>query len=165
MLQSFLFPKIYCSIRQETIKRYLTITIYIVGKKNSGEEWIAKGISEYEKRISSCATCETNFLKSNSDLIKSAKSARGVILALDETGLEYSSREFSKLLFDSFEKGGSHVSFVIGGFDGLPNEIKQAYPLISLSKMTWTHQMSRLLLIEQIYRAIEIHKGSSYHKD
>jgi 23S rRNA (pseudouridine1915-N3)-methyltransferase len=90
---------------------------------------------------------------------------KGVILALDESGKEYTSREFEKVLYKSFEEGGAHVTFIIGGFSGLPTEIKKKYPLISLSKMTWTHQFARLLLVEQIYRSTEIHKGSGYHKD
>jgi 23S rRNA (pseudouridine1915-N3)-methyltransferase len=68
-------------------------------------------------------------------------------------------------VYKSFEDGGSHVSFIIGGFAGLPDGIRSAYPLLTLSKMTWTHQMARLLLLEQIYRASEIFKGSAYHKD
>lgn len=63
------------------------------------------------------------------------------------------------------EEGGAQLSFIVGGFDGLPDKIKIKYPLISLSNLTWTHQMARLLLIEQIYRATEIRKNSKYHKD
>jgi 23S rRNA (pseudouridine1915-N3)-methyltransferase len=63
------------------------------------------------------------------------------------------------------EKGGANVTFIIGAYDGLPEEIRSKYPLISLSQMTWTHSMARLLLIEQVYRASEIRKGSGYHKE
>ena len=57
-------------------------------------------------------------------------------------------------------------SFFIGGADGLPAELKaDRSRLLSLSKLTFTHQMARLLLVEQIYRATEIRKGSGYHKD
>lgn len=86
-------------------------------------------------------------------------------MALDENGKQFDSIQFSKTLYDGFEDGGAHVSFIIGGFAGLPQEIRDNFPLISLSQMTWTHQMARLLLIEQIYRAYEIRKGSNYHKE
>eukprot|EP01038_Epipyxis_sp_PR26KG_P014111 gene14111-18932_t len=146
-------------------KLFLTTNIYIVGKRNGGEEWINSGYVEYEKRLQSFMNIETYFLKSDEELLKISKTFRGSVLALDEKGAQYNSREFSKQIFNSFEEGGAHINFVIGGFSGLPCEIKQSYPLISLSKMTWTHQMARLLLIEQIYRAVEIKKGSNYHKD
>jgi 23S rRNA (pseudouridine1915-N3)-methyltransferase len=107
----------------------------------------------------------TIFVKSDEELIKAAKLAKGTVFALDENGHEYSSIMFSKVLFEGLETGGSHATFLIGGFAGLPTTIKQAFPLISLSRMTWTHQFARLLLIEQIYRAVEIRKGSSYHKE
>ena len=81
------------------------------------------------------------------------------------TGPEYTSVEFSKVFYKSVEKGGATVSFIIGGFAGLPPAIKDTYPLLSLSKLTWTHQMVRLLLTEQVYRAVEIYKGSEYHKE
>ena len=70
-------------------------------------------------------------------------------------------------LYKKLEEGGATLTFVIGGFAGLPQDVKddKTIPLISLSKMTWTHQMCRLLLIEQVYRASEIHRGSGYHKD
>ena len=145
--------------------RFLTTTILTVGKKNSVEPWIIEGCAEYEKRISTHISLSTIFLKSDEALVDAVKTTKGIIIALDENGLEMNSREFSSYYYKAFENGGARVSFVIGGFSGLPLEIKNKYPLISLSKLTWTHQMARLLLIEQIYRAIEIRNGSSYHKD
>ena len=110
-------------------------------------------------------TLTTTYFKSDEDLVVASRGLRGIAFALDETGKELTSREFSKTMYKAFEDGGTHVAFIIGGFSGLPQEIKDRYPLLSLSKMTWTHQMARLLLLEQIYRAAEIHKGSGYHKD
>ena len=74
-------------------------------------------------------------------------------------------RDFSAYFYKNVQDGGASINFVIGGFDGLPDILLKKYPSLSLSKMTWTHQMARLLLIEQIYRATEIYKGSGYHKD
>ena len=107
----------------------------------------------------------TTYLKTDKELVEKAKSLKGYVFALDENGRNYTSRDFSKVIYNGFEEGGSHVGFIIGGFSGLPLQIKNNFNLISLSKMTLTHQFARLLLLEQIYRATEIHKGSGYHKD
>lgn len=146
-------------------KRYLTTNILIVGKRNGGEDWIADGCAEYEKRLSVTMSLSTTFCKSDDDLVKHAKAAKGTIFAMDEHGKQHTSIDFSKILYKGFEDGGAHVTFIVGGFAGLPEDIKKSHQLISLSKMTWTHQMARLLLLEQIYRATEIHKGSGYHKE
>lgn len=147
-------------------KLLLTTNIFIVGKRNGGEEWIQSGSQEYEKRLSPVMDIETTFLKSDDDLVKISRYLKGTVFALDEHGKQYSSVEFADVLYEKgFREGGSRVNFLIGGFAGLPVEIKEKFNLVSLSKMTWTHQMARLLLIEQIYRASEIRKGSGYHKE
>jgi 23S rRNA (pseudouridine1915-N3)-methyltransferase len=146
-------------------RRYLTANILIVGKKNGAEQFIDDGYAEYEKRLGPTMKINTIFLKSDEALVQAAKDIKGSVIALDENGKQYTSRQFSDVVYKGFEDGGANLSFIIGGFSGLPPEIKSKYPLMSLSKMTWTHQMARLLLIEQIYRAVEIHKGSGYHKD
>ena len=153
------------SQRLKTIVVNLTTNIFIVGKKNGGETFISDGCLEYEKRLKPSMTLNTFFLKSDEALVDAVKNCKGVVLALDENGSQFTSREFSKEVFKGFEDGGAHLNFCIGGFDGLPDEIKKSARLISLSKMTWTHQMARLLLLEQIYRAVEIKKGTAYHKD
>lgn len=144
---------------------HLTTHIHIVGKKSGGEDFINDGISEYEKRLSSTINIQNYFHKTDDELVTAINSQKYLTFCLDENGFEYTSREFSKIVFDSFEESGAHITFVIGGFSGLPKVLKSKHKLISLSKMTWTHQMARLLLVEQIYRANEIHKGSKYHKD
>jgi 23S rRNA (pseudouridine1915-N3)-methyltransferase len=153
------------SRRSSLIARHLTTNILIVGKKNGAEPWIEAGIEEYEKRLTGSVKFKTTFLKSDAELIKSVQATKGAILALDEYGKQYPSIEFSKLFHEVVQEGGAQVTFVIGGFAGLPSEIRDNYKLISLSKMTWTHQMVRLLITEQVYRATEIYKGSNYHKE
>lgn len=148
--------------------RFLTVTIYIVGKKIGSGNWLSEGINEYEKRLQKFMNVNTVFLKDDNELINKSEigfSKVGKVFALDEYGKEYTSREFSDAVFKGFEEGGAQVAFVVGGFAGLPDEIRKKYPLISLSKLTWTHQFARLLLVEQIYRATMIHKGTPYHKD
>jgi 23S rRNA (pseudouridine1915-N3)-methyltransferase len=69
-------------------------------------------------------------------------------------------------MYEWLDRGGSRLSFVIGGAEGLPSELKntQKLSLLSLSALTFTHQFARIILMEQIYRASEIRKGSAYHK-
>jgi len=166
MTQAFLnTPILSKSTTNSITKRFLTTNIFIVGKKNGGEEFIYKGYEMYEKRLTPVMKINTIFLKSDEALVEAIRATKGAVIALDENGSQYSSRDFSNVVYKGLEDGGATLSFVIGGFAGLPPEIKKSYPLMSLSKMTWTHQMARLLLIEQIYRAVEIRKGSGYHKD
>jgi len=87
--------------------------------------------------------------------------AEGFIVALDERGKELSSVQFSKFL-ERYPK----ITFLIGGADGLSEEVKKrADFLLSLSKMTLQHDIARIVLLEQIYRANEILKGSPYHRE
>lgn len=88
-----------------------------------------------------------------------------LLLCLDPKGVSVTSEEFSRLFYTSLVKGGSRLAFVIGGAEGLPSALKRkSSHLISLSPLTFTHQITRLILLEQLYRALEIQKGSSYHK-
>lgn len=88
------------------------------------------------------------------------------IIALDETGKQYSSNEFAKTLNEMNINGDSNIAFVIGGAYGLSAEIKaKANILMSLSKLTFPHLMVRVLLIEQIYRASTIISNHPYHKN
>jgi len=89
------------------------------------------------------------------------KKAKGFIVALDERGEEVTSREFAKLV----EKHPT-VTFLIGGADGLSDEVKEkAGLLLSLSKLTLQHDVARIVLLEQLFRAQEINRGSPYHRD
>lgn len=76
---------------------------------------------------------------------------------------------FSKFVFSKLEEGGSRLTFVVGGAEGLPPGLKSKPPQggtkLSLSSMTFTHLWARALLAEQIYRASEIRRGSKYHKE
>ena len=87
--------------------------------------------------------------------------AKGFIVALDERGRELTSREFANLV----EKHPA-VTFLIGGADGLSEEVKEkADLLLSLSKLTLQHDVARIVLLEQLFRAQEINRGSPYHRD
>ena len=88
-----------------------------------------------------------------------------VIVALDSRGQQFSSEQFSKKIVSLEDSGVRHVSYLIGGPDGISDDILKAAQLVlSFSKMTFTHDMVRMLLIEQIYRAYTIKHGEKYHK-
>ena len=80
-------------------------------------------------------------------------------------GKQLSSEEFSSLIKNAENSGFSQISFIIGGAFGLSEEVKKVCDFrLSLSKMTFTHRMARILLLEQIYRAENIAAGGKYHK-
>lgn len=91
------------------------------------------------------------------------RSARIVVLAPE--GNQISSEKFADLLGRWEEQGSREVAFLIGGPTGLPPElVRKADFVLSLSRMTFTHEMARLLLLEQLYRAFSIRAGTGYHK-
>lgn len=89
-----------------------------------------------------------------------------VLILLDERGREFSSREFSQYLEQKMQTVSKRLVFLIGGPYGFsPRVYEAAQGKISLSKMTFSHQMVRLFLVEQIYRAYTIMRGEPYHHD
>lgn len=89
-----------------------------------------------------------------------------LLVALDERGKSLSSREFSTLLQTKMDQGMGHIQFLIGGADGLGDEIRdKAQSLLSFGKQTWPHMLARIMLIEQLYRAQQIMKGHPYHRE
>jgi 23S rRNA (pseudouridine1915-N3)-methyltransferase len=92
--------------------------------------------------------------------------ASSLLVALDETGTQLTSRAFARWLESERNSGTRAIIFLIGGPDGLSREISsRAHLKLSLGKMTWTHEMCRVLLLEQIYRALCILNRIPYHKD
>lgn len=123
------------------------------------EEWLALALGEYEKRLQGKMSFEWVLVKTDEEL--AAHCSKEPYIALDPNGTLLSSEEWSEKMV----KLGLKLCFVIGGAVGLdPAIIQKARFVWSLSPLTFTHQMTRLILVEQLYRAIEIEKGSSYHK-
>jgi 23S rRNA (pseudouridine1915-N3)-methyltransferase len=90
----------------------------------------------------------------------------GRIVALDETGSQFTSRDFARWFESEQNSGARVITFVIGGPEGLSRNIAgKANLVLSLGKMTWTHEMCRVLLVEQMYRALCIMRNIPYHKD
>ena len=91
--------------------------------------------------------------------------SRSRVIALDTDGKAYDSPAFAAALARWFEQGGGRITFLIGGSGGLDDQLlREADERVSFSAMTYTHQMIRLLLLEQCYRGFRILNGEPYHK-
>jgi 23S rRNA (pseudouridine1915-N3)-methyltransferase len=159
----------------------LNITIVTVGKLK--EKYLKQGINEYVKRLGAYAKLEIIELADEkapevlSDLeMEQVKNKEGErilskissdhhVIALAIQGKMKSSEELADNLDKLATYGKSKVAFVIGGSLGLSDELmKRANETLSFSKMTFPHQLMRLILVEQIYRAFRINRGEPYHK-
>ncbi len=131
------------------------IKIYNTGK--SKEPWLIAALAEYEKRLP--FPIEWKLYKDDNSLYTAVAKLPSFI-ALDPQGQSMTSENFA-----TFFEIHSPRHILIGGAIGLPPPIKaKASHLISLSPLTFTHQMTRLILLEQLYRATQILKNSNYHK-
>ena len=159
----------------------MKIKIYAIGHLK--EPYLKQGIQEYLERLKPYTQVE--IIEVNDESIVQNPSAKEIEIAKDKEGQkilkllkndEYvigldlvkkqpTSPEFAKYLEDKFVLGGSIISFVIGGSYGLSDELKnRCQDRIGLSNMTFLHQMTRLILLEQIYRAFKINRNEVYHK-
>ena len=86
------------------------------------------------------------------------------VVTLDKTGKNISSEEFSKFLGLNMKNRVKRVCFIIGSEIGIDDSLKKGENIFSFGKQTWPHLLVRIMLIEQIYRSLEILKGTSYHK-
>lgn len=127
------------------------------------EPWLKYGIEEYTRRLSPILSIDWALFKTDLQLERALLGER--YIALTPTGKAHTSESFSTFLIKTLEAEKSRLTFAIGGATGLSSEVEQkALATLSLSKLTFTHQMTRLILLEQIYRAFEIERGSEYHK-
>ena len=142
------------------------------------ESYLKKGIADFATRLSHYVKTDFKIIKDRTggkDTVRALQlegeqllencSKSAYVVVLDPGGRQLSSEEFAKTIDDWEGKGRQVVSFIIGGPEGLsPVVIARADLLLSLSKMTFTHEMARLLLLEQLYRAYSIKAGTKYHK-
>ena len=135
----------------------IKIKIYTVGKTK--ESWLEVALAEYHKRLTGEMTIEWVISKE----LQPVK--ENFYICLDRQGQQYSSPDFANFLEKESVRSGAKLTFVIGGPEGIPDEIKaKASHLISFSKFTFTHQIARLILLEQLYRSVQIQRGTQYHK-
>ena len=155
----------------------MKITLILIGKTE--DDYITKGFAVYEQRLKHYITFETivipslkntkNFspeqlkIKEGELILKSIAPTDRIIL-FDENGKEYDSREFANFLQQQMNTGIKNLVFVIGGAYGFSDDVYlRANGKVALSKMTFSHQMVRLFVAEQFYRAMTIIKNEKYH--
>ena len=156
----------------------MKISLYVIGKTN--QSYLQKGIDDYVKRIKRYVnfTIELipepkNASKLKPDILKEAEadlvlkkidSSKCKLVLLDENGLESNSVNFAKKIEHGMVYESQDIAFLIGGPYGFSRRIYDvAKEKISLSKMTYSHQLIRLVFVEQLYRAFTIIKGEPYH--
>ena len=157
----------------------MKITLLTVGKTD--RDWVKQGLDIYVSRLShyipfsiteipelkkvAALTKEQIKNKEGELILKNIRPADDVIL-LDERGKEFSSMEFAKILQDKISYVSKDIVFVIGGAYGFSEDVyRRADSKISLSRMTFSHQMVRAIFTEQLYRAFTIMKGEPYHHE
>ncbi len=159
----------------------MKVTIIAVGKLK--ERYLKEGIGEYTKRLS--RFCDLQMIEvedeqapetlspAQEEQIKKKEAAKitgklkegTYLIVLDVKGEKKSSEGLASAMQTCFTNGRSNISFVIGGSLGLDSDlVKKADLRLSLSEMTFPHQLTRLILLEQIFRAFKIINGETYHK-
>ena len=159
----------------------MKVKIIAVGKLK--EKYLKDGIAEYGKRMSRFAKFEIvelpdektpdnaseaqnhQIMEKEGDRILAKISERDYVIVLVIEGKQFPSEEFSRIIADTTLRGYSDIVFVIGGSLGLADKVKKRANLkMSFGLLTLPHQLMRLVLAEQIYRAFMIQQGSPYHK-
>lgn len=157
----------------------MKITLLTVGKTD--RDWVRQGLDIYVSRLKhyipfsiieipelknvSALSKEQIKSKEGELILKNIRATDDVIL-LDERGKEFSSVELAKIIQDKINYGGRDIVYVIGGAYGFSEEVyARANSKLSLSRMTFSHQMVRAIFAEQIYRAFTIMKGEPYHHE
>lgn len=157
----------------------MKITLLTVGKTD--KDWVRQGLDIYVSRLKHYipfGIMEIPELKNVSALSKDQiKSKEGElilknirptddVILLDEKGKQYTSVELAKIIQDKISYAGKDIVFIIGGAYGFSDAVYQrANSKLSLSKMTFSHQMVRAIFAEQIYRAFTIMRGEPYHHE
>lgn len=144
------------------------INLIVVGKLK--EKFLVDGVAEYLKRLKKFATIEVREIsecrtvEEEGQKILSLVPKDSWLCVLDVYGTALNSEDFAKKIAALNLSGTSNLTFAIGGAFGLSEELRRAASFrLSLSEMTFTHQMARLILVEQIYRAFKINRHEPYH--
>jgi 23S rRNA (pseudouridine1915-N3)-methyltransferase len=140
------------------------IQLVMLGKTSRPE--LRAIIDDYLKRISRSAPIEIIELRETEAALKKFTFAQpATIVLLDDAGKAQNSTQFAKWLGDLRDRSTRQLTIVCGGADGFPAEIRsQAHQKLSLSPMTYSHELARAMLVEQLYRAFAILSGSAYPK-
>jgi 23S rRNA (pseudouridine1915-N3)-methyltransferase len=153
----------------------MKITVLFTGK--TSEQYLEKGIAAYEKRIRRYLPFAIQVIpavkgvrsreqlkRREGELILRAVEKGAFLILLDERGKGMSSVEFSGMLQRKMNEGARHLILLVGGAYGVSREVfDRADMILQLSEMTFSHQVVRILLMEQLYRALTIIHGEPYH--
>lgn len=159
------------------------LKVHLVHVGTVKEAYLTDAIAEYEKRLSAYCRVDhipikeeklpdkpspaeiSSAIVKEGERILAALPARSYLIALCVEGKQMPSESFSDLLAKLPDEGFSEVTFIIGGSDGLSDAVKKVcHKRLSVSEMTFPHQLMRVILLEQIYRAFNIAAGGKYHK-
>ena len=159
----------------------MNISVISVGKLK--EKYLKLGIEEFSKRLSKYCKldlieledekCPENLSEKDMEIVKNKEGQRilskiknnSYVIALAIDGKKLSSEELADTISKLAVRGNSHITFIIGGSLGLSDEVlKRADYKLSFSKMTIPHQLMKLILLEQVYRAFRINNNEPYHK-
>ena len=146
----------------------MKITLVVVGRLK--EKFLTAGVAEYVKRLQKFARLEIREVPECRTVDEEAQKILSLVpqsswlCVLDVAGVELTSEDFAQKISALALDGVSNLTFAIGGAFGLGEELRRAADFrLSLSHMTFTHQMARLILLEQIYRAFKINRNEPYH--
>ena len=146
----------------------MKITLVAVGKLK--EKFLVDGVNEYLKRLKNfckieireVAECRT--VEDEGKKLLAQVPRESFLIVLDVAGVELTSEDFAQKISELTLRGISDITFIIGGAFGLSDEVRLAADFrLSLSRMTFTHQLARLIVVEQIYRAFKINRNEPYH--
>lgn len=156
----------------------MKLTLLTVGKTDVS--WVRSGLQLYAARLQhyvrfelkeipelkNAGALSEDQIKSREAVLILREAAGAEMILLDERGKEFRSIEFANDLQSRMNRGGKDLCFVVGGAYGFGEEVyEKASGMISLSKMTFSHQMVRVIFAEQLYRAFTIIKGEPYHHE
>ena len=154
----------------------MKVEFWLVGKTK--DPWVIEALEHYRKRCSHYCTFTSDVIpesrltrgddirteESGRLLTRLAKQPAGIVVLLDEKGKPLSSKAFAGLLSEWQTAGHSTFRFIIGGAYGIDDTVReQADFILSLSPMTFPHQLVRIIFLEQLYRAFTILRGEGYH--
>lgn len=155
----------------------MNINLICIGKIK--DKYIIDGINEFSKRIQAFAKLkiielkedgndfnrDLSIEKESEDILKTLEKNKGYNILLDISGKNISSEEMAKEIENLTVKGFSTINFIIGGSYGVSQKVRDASHFrLSFSKMTFPHQLMRLIMMEQLYRWLSILKNIKYHK-
>ena len=147
----------------------LRVQLICIGRLK--ESFYAAACEEYSKRLQRCCALdilelpETGDIKRDGAAMLARIGSGAFVVAMCIEGKGYSSEELASLVAQCAVQGKSRMCFLIGGSDGLSDEVKRAADVrLSMSRMTFPHHLARVMVLEQIYRAFNINEGGKYHK-